>query len=111
DQAETVLLKLLRGAGPEGLGAMRSLRPLGKAWAWRPLLAITREELRGHVNQTGLEWLDDPSNRDCSLDRNYLRGEVLPVLRARWPHADASISQSAHWIRQAADFIDAQATL
>ena len=109
DQAETVLLKLLRGAGPEGLGAMRSLRPLGKAWAWRPLLAITREELRDHVSQSGLEWLDDPSNEDCSLDRNYLRREVLPSLRSRWPQADASIGQSAHWIRLAADFIDVQA--
>lgn len=110
DQTETVLLKLLRGAGPEGLGAMRQLRRLGQAWAWRPLLEVPRETLHRHARQTDLGWIEDPSNEDTRIERNFLRHEVLPNLRNRWPKADASISQSAGWIRAAADFIDAEST-
>ena len=110
DQTETVLLKLLRGAGPEGLGAMRQLRRLGRAWAWRPLLEIPRETLHRHALQASLDWIEDPSNEEIRIERNFLRHEVLPTLRVRWPRADASISQSAGWIRAAADFIDAEST-
>lgn len=108
DQTETVLLKLLRGAGPEGLGAMRQLRRLGKAWAWRPLLEVPRQTLNRHACHAGLGWIEDPSNEDTRIDRNFLRHEVLPTLRKRWPKADASIIQSAGWIRAAADFIDTE---
>ncbi len=108
DQTETVLLKLLRGAGPEGLGAMRALRRLGRAWAWRPLLEVPRETLHQHARQAGLGWIEDPSNEDTRIERNFLRHEVLPTLRERWPRADASIIQSATWIRAAADLVEAE---
>ena len=110
DQTETVMLKLLRGAGPQGLAAMRSLRRLGKAWAWRPLLDVPRDDLQRYAKQVDLEWIDDPSNEDTQIERNFLRHDVLPCLRRRWPKADASISQSANWIRAASDFIDAEAS-
>jgi tRNA(Ile)-lysidine synthase len=109
DQAETVLLKLLRGAGPEGLGAMRSLRRLGRGVAWRPLLSLPRAALRGYAEPHMLVWFGDPSNADFSLDRNFLRIEVLPRIARRWPEAEASIAQSALWARAAADFIDDEA--
>lgn len=109
DQAETVLLKLLRGAGPEALGAMRTLRRLGRAWAWRPLLEIPRDTLHRHAGQVGLNWIEDPSNEDTRIERNFLRHDVLPTVRKLWPKADASIVQSAAWIRAAADFVDAEA--
>jgi tRNA(Ile)-lysidine synthase len=109
DQAETVLLKLLRGAGPEGLGAMRMLRRLGRGFAWRPLLTLPRASLRSYAEQHKLVWIEDPSNADFSLDRNFLRIEVLPRIARRWPEAEASISQSAVWARAAADFIDDEA--
>lgn len=111
DQVETVLLKLLRGAGPEGLGGMRELRRLGKAWAWRPLLDTSRDALRDYAEKARLDWIDDPSNIDTRFERNFMRHDVLPPLRERWPKADQSISQSAQWIRAAADFIDEQAQL
>lgn len=111
DQAETVLLKLLRGAGPEGLSAMRKLRQFGIGHAWRPLLGTSRTTLRNYADKAGLDWISDPSNADTMIDRNYLRLDVLPRIRKRWPEADASITQSADWIRAAADFIDAQSTL
>ncbi|WP_440222364.1 tRNA lysidine(34) synthetase TilS [Dokdonella sp. MW10] len=108
DQAETVLLKLLRGAGPEGLAAMRDARPFGDGFAWRPLLSLPRSALRAYAEYHGLRWVQDPSNGDTLIDRNYLRLDVLPRLRKRWPEADASIAQSASWVRAAADFVDAE---
>jgi len=109
DQTETVLLKLLRGAGPEGLGAMRRMRRLGGGHAWRPLLGLPRAALREYANAHGLNWIGDPSNDDPGIDRNYLRLQVLPRIVARWPEAAGSIAQSAAWARSAAEFIDVEA--
>lgn len=109
DQAETVLLKLLRGAGPEGLGAMRPLRRFGTGHAWRPWLDVPRATLRAAAEAAALQWIDDPTNHDPAIDRSFLRVDILPRLTRRWPAAAASLAQSALWARQAADFIDAQA--
>ena len=104
DQAETVLLKLLRGAGPEGLGGMRERRPLGAGTLWRPLLHdITRAQLHDYVVAHGLPCIDDPSNADTRLARNQLRHEILPRLAAHWPQATDSILHSAALNRAAAD--------
>ena len=108
DQAETVLLKLLRGAGPEGLGGMRAIRPLGRGRLWRPLLALPRASLRAHVTADGLACIDDPSNADRSLARNRLRHEVLPQVLQTWPHAIDSILHSAALSRTAADSLQAR---
>ena len=109
DQAETVLLKLLRGAGPEGLGGMRDLRAFGAGYLWRPLLDVPRAALLDHAREHEVRWLDDPSNADTALRRNFLRGEILPRLRTRWRDADAALAHSAAWARNAADFIDGEA--
>lgn len=109
DQAETVLLKLMRGSGPEGLGAMRALRPLGLGHAWRPLLDLPQATLRDYATVHGLAWIQDPSNFDMTIDRNLVRAQILPRLRERWPEADASIVMASAWARAAADFIDGAA--
>lgn len=109
DQAETVLLKLMRGAGPEGLGAMRLLRPLGLGQAWRPLLDLPQAALRDYALANGLAWVQDPSNFDMTIDRSLMRAQILPRLRQRWPEADSSIVMASAWARAAADFIDAAA--
>ncbi len=109
DQAETVLLKLLRGAGPEGLGGMRERRRLDRGWLWRPLLALPRSTLQKYARSQALRWIDDPSNMDTDLRRNFLRLEILPRLRKYWPQAQAALGHSATWARSAADFISAQA--
>jgi len=106
DQAETVLLKLLRGAGPQGLGGMRVLRDFASGRLWRPLLALPRESLRDYALAHGLRWIDDPSNLDTNLRRNFLRAEILPRLTQRWPDAIVAIAHSAAWARAAADFVD-----
>ncbi|AKC85919.1 tRNA lysidine(34) synthetase TilS [Pseudoxanthomonas suwonensis] len=95
DQAETFLLRALRASGPEGLGSMRPLRPLGQAWQWRPLLSQPREALLAHAQAHGLSWIEDPSNALPDPDRNFLRLQVLPLLRTRWPHASTSLARSA----------------
>lgn len=109
DQAETVLLKLLRGAGPEGLGGMRERRPLRQGELWRPLLRdVTRAQLRDYVALHGLPCIDDPSNADTRLARNHLRHEILPRIAAHWPQATDSILHSAALSRAAADALRTQ---
>ncbi|HUD41739.1 MAG TPA: tRNA lysidine(34) synthetase TilS [Dokdonella sp.] len=109
DQAETVLLKLMRGSGPEGLGAMRTLRPLGLGHAWRPLLDLPQATLRDYASLHDLPWVQDPSNFDMTIDRNLVRAQILPRLRERWPEADASLVMASAWARAASDFIDVAA--
>lgn len=109
DQAETILLKLLRGAGPEGLGGMRTLREFSQGYLWRPMLDMPRASLLAYARQHALTWVEDPSNHDLKLRRNYLREHVLPELEQHWPQARAAIAHSAAWSRAAAQFIDEQA--
>ncbi|WP_343160831.1 tRNA lysidine(34) synthetase TilS [Rhodanobacter sp. L36] len=108
DQAETVLLKLLRGAGPEGLGGMRELRPFARGQLWRPLLSMSRAQLRAYVDQHQLHCIADPSNDDTRLARNHLRHEILPRLTAHWPQAVDSIVHSASLSRAAANALQVQ---
>jgi tRNA(Ile)-lysidine synthase len=108
DQAETVLLKLLRGAGPEGLGGMRPLRPLGRGQLWRPLLDVPRAALRDYVAALGLPCIADPSNADHRLSRNFLRHDILPRLSEHWPQAVESIVHSARHSREAAEALSLQ---
>ena len=108
DQVETVLLKLLRGAGPEGLGGMRALRPFGRGQLWRPVLELSRAQLRDYVDTHQLDCIDDPSNADTALARNHLRHEILPRLQRHWPQAADSILHSAALSRAAADALRSQ---
>lgn len=103
DQVETVLLKLLRGAGPEGLGGMRERRPLGPGELWRPLLALPRATLQDYLRTHALTGLEDPANADPRLARHALRHEILPRLAPHWPQAAESITRSAMLCREAAD--------
>jgi tRNA(Ile)-lysidine synthase len=108
DQAETVLLKLLRGAGPEGLAGMRALRPFAHGQLWRPLLDLSRQSLRDYVEAQQLSCIDDPSNANTRLARNQLRHEILPRLAVHWPQAVDSIIHSAALSRAAADALQTQ---
>ncbi len=109
DQAETILLKLLRGAGPEGLGGMRAMRRFGAGMLWRPLLDLPRATLAEYARANHLAWIDDPSNADIHLRRNFLRHEIMPKLSERWPDTSVALAHSAAWTRAAADHINAEA--
>jgi tRNA(Ile)-lysidine synthase len=95
DQAETFLMRALRASGVDGLAAMPFWRALGRGWLWRPLLDVPRNALLTYARAHGLEWIDDGSNADTAMDRNFLRHHVLPLLRERWPDADAAFARSA----------------
>jgi tRNA(Ile)-lysidine synthase len=95
DQAETVLLRLLRASGADGLAGMRALRPFGAGWLARPWLALPRAAIRAYAVAHALRWTEDPSNADPALDRNFLRLRVLPLLAERWPRAGSALARSA----------------
>lgn len=107
DQAETFLLRALRGSGVDGLAAMRSWRAHANGWLWRPLLDTSRDELHAYASEHGLSWIEDPSNDDTTLDRNFLRTRLLPLLRTRWPQADAAFARSAALSAESADLLHA----
>lgn len=95
DQAESLMLALLRSSGPQGLAAMPDVRPLRQGRMGRPLLLYPRASLREFVEQQGTDFIEDPGNRDTSLDRNFLRHELMPVLEQRWPAAERALAHSA----------------
>lgn len=95
DQAETLLLNLVRGSGPGGIAGIGALQALGAGRLARPLLDTARKDLLEYAERAGVDWLDDPSNSDLAFDRNFLRREVLPRLARRWPAAAAGLQRSA----------------
>lgn len=95
DQAETVLLRALRGTGIGGLAAMRTLSPIGVARLWRPLLGSPRAELRAEAERRRLRWIEDPHNADPRYARSYLRQDIMPRLARHWPQAGASLARLA----------------
>jgi tRNA(Ile)-lysidine synthase len=95
DQLETLLLALLRGAGPAGLASMPPATAFGSTLLLRPLLASERTQLAQYAAQNALSWQDDPSNALLRFDRNYLRGRVVPALRERWPAIARTAGRSA----------------
>ena len=111
DQAETVLLQLLRGAGPRGLAAMPAVASLGQGQMLRPLLGVSREDLQAYAEEAGLSWVDDPSNADRRFDRNYLRHEIMPALKARFPATLQTLSRSAGHCAEAAQLLDELASM
>ncbi|NGM56444.1 tRNA lysidine(34) synthetase TilS [Stenotrophomonas pavanii] len=106
DQAETFLLRALRGSGVDGLAAMSAHSHLGQHPLWRPLLAVPRSALLDYARQHALPWIEDPSNGDDHADRNFLRLQVLPLLRQRWPHAAAALAGSAAHCGQTRQLLD-----
>lgn len=111
DQIETVFLNLLRGAGPRGLAGMPAAQaePLNGASGprlLRPLLAVPRGAILAYARAHGLDWVEDESNRDTDLRRNFLRHEILPALARRFPGFDAPVLRSARWLAEAVELMD-----
>ena len=111
DQAETVLLRLLRASASEGLSAMRELRGFADGKLWRPLLGLPRAALREYAIAQSLAWVDDPGNAELRHDRNFLRHRVLPMLEDRWPGAGAAFARSAELLAEDARLLDEEAAL
>lgn len=101
DQAETLLFRLLRGAGVKGLTGIPKSRPLVTGTVVRPLLDTPYQTLKNYAEVNNLQWIEDPSNTDTSFARNYLRHQVIPVLQNYWPQAVNNIAQTAKHLQEA----------
>ncbi len=95
DQAETLMLQLLRGGGVQGTAAMPPWCEFAQGILLRPLLDCSHEQLLVYAAAHQLDWVDDDSNTDTRFDRNYLRHQVMPDLRQRWPAVDAILARVA----------------
>lgn len=113
DQAETVLLQLLRGADLKGLAAMPARRalPVGRARLLRPLLPYSRADLAAYAARVGLSWVEDESNADTGLTRNLLRHEVMPLLERCRPGSAATLARAAGQFAEQARLLDELAVL
>ena len=95
DQLETVLLQLMRGSGLRGLSGMPYCKAFGQGVLLRPLLDVTKQAINDYAKTHALSWVEDPSNNSSAYDRNFLRNEVVPLLKQRWPHCDKTVARSA----------------
>jgi len=105
DQAETLLIQLLRGAGPRGLAAMPVVTEFLSGWHARPMLGISRTELEAYAKEHDLEWVDDESNFDTGFDRNFLRHEIMPLLKKRFPSMASTLSRTSQLCAEAAELL------
>ena len=106
DQAETLLLQLLRGAGPKGLSAMAEEFNLGNVHVFRPLLNVPQTDILAYATQHKLKWIEDPSNIETRWNRNYIRHKIWPELAKRWPSAAKTLSRSAEHCAEASELLD-----
>ncbi|MES2205519.1 MAG: tRNA lysidine(34) synthetase TilS [Pseudomonadota bacterium] len=106
DQAETLMLQLLRGAGIAGLSGMSSLWHAHHKWWARPFLNASKNTLIDYATKHGINWIEDPSNRDETYSRNWLRHTVMPILKARVPSAETALARSAAHCAESWAFIE-----
>lgn len=111
DQAETLLHNMVRGAGLLGLAGMPVWRQADarRVAVLRPMLGIPRQAIEHCAATFGLDWIDDESNQDMRFARNYLRGQVLPLLAARWPRAAETMAGVARRLAEAQTLLDGMA--
>ncbi len=106
DQAETVLLQLLRGAGPKGLSAMPFFKRFSLGWHARPFLMMSKKILQNYAHSENLQFIEDPSNACQDFDRNYLRHSVMPLLKSRWSASTKAITRAALHCAQEIHLLD-----
>ncbi|MGD7035188.1 tRNA lysidine(34) synthetase TilS [Methylotuvimicrobium buryatense] len=105
DQLETVLLQLFRGAGLQGLSGMPEIMAFGKGVLLRPLLNTPKQIIDQYARQHDLNFIEDPSNQGIDFDRNFLRNEIVPLLKQRWPSIDKTVSRSAVHCAEASELL------
>ncbi len=110
DQAETILYRLMRGAGPKGLTGMRNRSAInnvsGKIMLARPLLDVSKQEILAYARQANLHWVEDRTNANQIISRNYIRHKILPNLIERWPVAVRNINRAGKLCAQLIDSLD-----
>ena len=101
DQAETVLLRLLSGAGIHGLAAMQSIDIREKFTIWRPLLALSRQQIELWAAEMQLRNIQDQTNFDTSYDRAWCRAELWPILEQRFPKMQQALARTSYLMQDA----------
>jgi tRNA(Ile)-lysidine synthase len=112
DQLETLLQRLCRGTGVLGLAGMAVYQQ--DKWPFavaRPLLGlpVERTDVARYAKHNQLQWIEDDSNNNPRFDRNFMRHQIMPLLKSRWPKASFAAQRSAQLCREAADYCEAQA--
>lgn len=105
DQAETLMLQLLRGAGVNGLASMPTLARFDAGFISRPFLEFSKADILDYANAKNLSWVEDSSNLNESYDRNFLRQQVIPLIRKRWPAFSKTTSRTASHCAEAASLL------
>ena len=105
DVIETFFLRALRGSGIEGLSSIPKKRALGKGILVRPFLNFPKSEILARAKKDKLKFIEDPSNKDISFDRNYLRNNVLPKIEKRWPSYRKNLNQLTENLKESSDLI------
>ncbi len=111
DQAETLLLQLLRGAGIDGLASMPAVKTCAQGEIARPFLHHSRSTLEAYAHKHQLTWVDDESNQNSAFSRNYLRHHIMPLLQAKWPGVVGNLVRSASHCQQAKSNLEALAKM
>ncbi len=106
DQVETFMLNLMRGAGIDGLSAMPEIKDFGVGFHGRPFLSVTKADIKEYALKHNLSWVEDESNADSTYDRNFIRNEVMPLLKTRWSGASEAICNSVEHVQNAKSYID-----
>ncbi|MBV9575825.1 MAG: tRNA lysidine(34) synthetase TilS [Gammaproteobacteria bacterium] len=106
DQAETVLLQLLRGAGTKGLAAMPPVKPFAEGLHARPLLLFSRATLQQYAENHQLQWIEDESNQNTRFARNFIRHDVFSLLKTRWPTIAATLARTASHCAEAQSLLE-----
>jgi len=109
DQAETLLLQLMRGAGVKGLAGMAEVDLTQRLL--RPLLNISRQAIETYAQANQLQWIEDDSNQNTDLDRNFMRHQVMPLLATRYPSLHKTLSRTAQHMAEANDLLTELAQL
>ena len=104
DQAETLLLNALRGSGVDGLAGIPAMGEFSRGYLIRPLLGWTRAELQSWLERQSVKWVEDSSNRNTDIPRNFLRHEILPRLETHWSEPQLRLARSASLSRQVSDW-------
>ncbi|MFO1391917.1 MAG: tRNA lysidine(34) synthetase TilS [Agitococcus sp.] len=115
DQAETFLLRLMRGSGVKGLGGMAVIGSVPfnqfNIQAWRPLLTVNKSQILDYAQQRQLNWIEDDSNTNENLNRNYLRHQVIPILQQRWPSVSQQLADTSQRMREADELLQTLAAI
>ncbi|RUO21441.1 tRNA lysidine(34) synthetase TilS [Aliidiomarina haloalkalitolerans] len=107
DQVETLFLQLKRGAGPKGLAGMQAVAPFrGQRRLVRPLLTVTKAQIYDYAHAHGVGWIEDDTNQDTRIERNFFRHVIIPQIEARFPAFQATAARSAAFCGEQTELLD-----